>query len=93
MELTTTIEATCRVAATLQDDGSLTVSVFAQADYAKGASATAQITGDDIPDALRMRLQGVLKEILASVEDEVGPRLQRSVHKSLEVASAMGELR
>ena len=91
MELTTTLTAACRVAASLQDDGSLTVSVFAQADYKPGASTTAQVTATDIPDALRMRLQGVLKEILASVEDRLGPQLQRAVYKSLDVAAAMGE--
>lgn len=92
MDLTTTIDATTRVSAGYEEDGTLRVTVFAQAAYAKGRTATAAVETHEIPDALRTRLAAVLAEIQQAVAPPLRTRLTRALVKSVEVAAQMGEL-
>lgn len=90
MELKSNVDAICRVSATLEEGGAVSVRVFAQAEYAPGATTTAEV--NDVPQELRSQLQSVMEKILTSAENKLGPRLQRAIHKSTEVAASYGEI-
>jgi hypothetical protein len=90
MELTTTVDCRCRVSATLEETGELSLKVFGQADYAKGRSTTAEVI--DIPPVLRENVKAALHEVLKAAEPALGPRIQRSIHISGTVAAAHGEI-
>jgi hypothetical protein len=90
MELTAKIAAHCRVVATLEESGELTVKAFAQAEYATGRTTTAEVI--EIPPALRAQVEAVLGLVLEAAMPALGERIQRAVHKSTEIAASMGEL-
>jgi len=90
MELTQTITCITRVSASLEEDGRLAIKVFAQADYAKGRSTTAEVA--DIPGPLREAAQKALQAILDEAAPRLGPRIGHAIHKSAEVAAAHGEI-
>ena len=90
MELTQTVQCTCRVSATYEESGELSVKVFAQAEYAKGRTTT--IEAKSVSDVLRKRLADVCQEILDQSSDGLGPLVAQAIHKSTEVAAARGEL-
>lgn len=93
MELTSKIKADCRVSASLDGDtGESIVKVFAQADYAEGMSATAELPADDIPMELRARVQDALAAVLAYAEGKLGPRMAKALVKSAEVAAQFKEI-
>jgi hypothetical protein len=91
MQLQTTIDATTRVSAQLEGAGALRVTVFAQAAYAPGRTTTAAIEIAEIPEPLRAELARVLTAIHDQAAPALGPRLQRAIAKSAEIAAQMGE--
>lgn len=90
MELTSKIAAHCRVVASLEESGELTVKAFAQAEYARGRTTTADVI--EIPPAVRAHVEDALRAVLEAAMPALGVRIQRAVHKSTEIAAAMGEL-
>ena len=92
MELITKIDAVMRVSAGLEEDGTLNLKVFAQADYAPGRSTTASIEAKEIPDALKAKVTQALLEVQQASVTTLGKRIQRALAKSYEVAAQMGEL-
>lgn len=90
MELKSQVNATCRVCATYEENGDLSVKVFGQAEYAKGASATAEVS--DVDPELVAQLSAVMQKILKASEAKLGPRLNRALLKSTEIAAQFGEI-
>lgn len=89
MKLTTTLECGARVCATFADDGQCTVKVFAQAEYAKGRTTTAEVPASPKASAA---IALAMKAALEEVAPQLGPALQRAIAKSTEVAVQRGEL-
>jgi hypothetical protein len=92
MELITKINATTRVSAGLEEDGTLSLKVFAQAEYAPGKTTTAEVPSSEIPDALKAKVAQALADVAEHAQPALGPRLQRAMVKSHEVSAQMGEL-
>lgn len=92
MELTTTIKATARVCATLEEDGTLSLKVFGAADYAEGVSTTAEVSGSELPAETSDAVKAALSNALLAAAEKLGPRIQRAVHTSATVAAAHGEI-
>lgn len=92
MELTQKINCRTRVVATLQENGDLSVKAFAEAEYAKGCTTTAEVSGGDISPAEQEAVTAALGQVLKSATGALGSRIGRSIHKSAEVAAALGEI-
>jgi hypothetical protein len=89
MQLTQTIQCQCRVTATLQEDGTLTASLFASAPYNdRGGTATAQLA---VSDDLRAELAAVMQRILAAGSPALGEALGEAIHTARRAAQALGE--
>lgn len=92
MELTTKVDCRVSVSATLRENGELSVKVFGQAEYAKDRTATAEVSGADLPPAEVEAVKVALGAVLESASKKLGPRVARAIHKSVEVAAAHGEI-
>jgi len=89
MELKQTVQCVCRVSALYQEDGTLSVKVFASAPYnAAGASATAELAA---PDDLQQELAGVMHKILAATAPALGHAMGEAIHTARRAARALGE--
>ena len=92
MELTHTIDCTCRVSAGLDETGLVRLKVFASAEYAKGASATVQVQSDELPSSLKEQVEKALQAVMDHVQPQLGGRLVKALVKSTEVAASFGEI-
>lgn len=92
MDITHTIDATCRLSLGYTEAGELSVKVFGQADYAPGRSTTAEVSGSELSSAVRQQLEAAARAALDEASPKLGPRLMQAIVKSTEVAASMGEL-
>ncbi len=105
MDLVQKITAKTRVSATLEEDGTLSLKVFGQAEYAKGKTTTAEVGAEDLgfdkeqkefDPKLQAKLlddvKAALKAVLADAAPILGQRVGKAIHKSAEVAAAHGEI-
>lgn len=92
MKLTTTIECTCRASAQIAEDNTLSLKVFAEAEYAPGRTTTADVQLSELPPAIVSAVQVALAAARDAAAALLGARIQQSVHKSAEVAAAHGEI-
>lgn len=94
MELVSTITARTRASAGLEEDGSLSLKVFAEAEYAPGMTTTAEVQLAEIDpekaDAVKAALAAVLVD--EGVNALLGDRLPKAVLKSAEISAAHGEI-
>lgn len=89
MELTQTIKAACRVTASLNEHGDLSVKVFASAPYnPTGGTATAELTPSD---RTRTVIATALAQAIDDVKGQLGDALGAAIHTSREAAKRLGE--
>lgn len=89
MEVVHTIQANCRVTATLEEDGTVAVKVFASAPYnAKGGTATADVTP---PESSRKELASVMGKILREASEVLGEKLRVAIHTASQASARVGE--
>jgi len=89
MELKQTISCTCRVSAVYEEDGALSVKVFAQAPYDGAKTTTAEST---TPIELQAELRAVMDKILEQAKGALGEKIGDAIHVSRQAAKALGEL-
>ena len=89
MKIKQTTDCTCRVTATYQEDGSLSVKVFASAPYnEQGATATAELPASA---ELQTELGAVMQKILAASAAGLGEQIGDAIHTARRAARALGE--
>lgn len=89
MKLHQITECTCRVTATYQENGSLSVKVFASAPYSdRGGTATAELP---VSTELQTELGAVMRKILAESAAPLGAKMGDAIHISRHAASRLGE--
>lgn len=92
MKLTNVIECKTRVSAGLEEDGTLSLKVFATTEYAKGRTTTAEVSVDDLSAETKEKVAEALTLALDEAAEKLGPRITQAKHKSAEVAAAHGEI-
>ena len=92
MKLTSVIECKTRVSAGLEEDGSLSLKVFAETEYAKGRTTTAEVGVVDISAEMQDVVRAALQAAMDEAGNKLGQRISQAKHKSAEVAAAHGEI-
>ena len=90
MKLVTTIECQPRAVASLEEDGTLAVKVFASAEYAPGMTTTAEY--HDVSSEKKEALKAALQAVLDEASEKLGPKIAQAVYKSTEISAAHGEI-
>lgn len=89
MELKQSISCRCRVSAIFEEDGTLSVKVFAQAPYDGAKTATAEAAP---PAALHAELAAVMQKVLQATQAQLGQGIVDAIHISRQAAKRLGEL-
>jgi hypothetical protein len=92
MKVVNEIDATCRVSAGLEDDGTTSVKVFAQAEYAEGRPTTVEVAMHELPSELVENVRVALDAVREAAGPLLGKRIPQAISTSLEVAARFKEL-
>lgn len=73
----------CSVTATYTEGGALTIAVSGRAEYLPGAYVGATIEGDEIPQALREKVQKALTAVLDEAHDDLKAEALRETYDAV----------